>query len=314
MFHYVKATLFGPEENPLEPLAKEDRQSIAHEIDLSREKHGQQCADCSGSDDEEGVDTFDKLAIEYETPLYGTSQVPKLHFIVPTSQTDWQFEACSEKPDSVQNKIQQWCLSNAQYYKQLGQGTTLTTSVSSLPIDIMDIEVMKGKKNNVLLLPYFLWIRDLNADEVQETLDRVVPDLLEGRMTREQILDKYPTLSDAKENSFVFICSHTTRDKRCGVTAPILRSLFEKRLKKNGLYRDNSDFRPNGCNVQYINHVGGHKFAGNVQLYLKPSRTLVWLGRVKPQHVHDIVDQLVEPEVPRLPYPENVRCVKKYSW
>lgn len=315
MFSFIKQSIFGKEETPLEPLSKEDELLIAKEIDLTAVKHNK-CEDCSGSEDEMDAKTniFEKLPIEYEVPLYGTSQVPKLHFIVPTSQTDWQFDACLEKLESVQCKIQEWCQSNAEYYKQLGQGTSLTTSVTSLPIDIMDVEVMKSVKNNVLLLPYFIWIRELKADKVQETLDRLVPDLLEGKLTREEIFKKYTQLHDAHEKSFVFVCSHTTRDKRCGVTAPILRSLFEKRLKKKGLYRDNSDFRPDGCNIQYINHIGGHKFAGNVQIYLKPTKTLVWLGRVKPQHVMDIVDQIIVPDVPQLAYPENIRCVKKYSW
>ncbi|KKY26768.1 putative sucrase ferredoxin domain containing protein [Diplodia seriata] len=65
----------------------------------------------------------------------------------------------------------------------------------------------------------------------------------------------------------ILLCSHKTRDARCGQSAPLLRREFERHLRPLGLYRDLHDERPGGCAVYFINHVGGHKFAANVIIY-----------------------------------------------
>ena len=301
-------------------LSEDARRMISEEIRLTGSLSHDKCENCSGSDDDDdddetlldGEKVFSKLTIEWSEPLYNTSKTPKVHFVVPTSQQDWKYDACQEKPGSVQDKISNWCQANVEKYQNesIGEGQTLTCSVTSLPINIMDIEVMKGIKNNVLVLPHFLWINDLHSSEVDETLNALVPDLLSNNYDEQQLLSKHKNLSIAHEKAFVFICSHTTRDKRCGVTAPYMKKMFDKRLQKYGLYRDNSDLRPDGVN----SHVGGHKFAGNVQIYLKETRTLIWLGRVSPKHVTSLVDHLIIPKEPTLPFPEKVRCIKKYRW
>lgn len=306
-------------------LTVDAKKLISEEIRLTESIHHDECENCSGSDKDDdnedetllkGEEIFSKLVIDWSEPLYNTSKIPKVHFIVPTSQQDWKHDACQEKPGSVQDKISNWCKANLEKYQKedIGDGQTLTCSVTSLPINIMDIEVMKNTKNNVLILPHFLWINDLRSSKVDETLNGLIPDLLSDNYDEKQLLSKHKNLSIAREKAFVFICSHTTRDKRCGVTAPYLKKVFDRKLQKYGLYRDNSDLRPDGVNVKFISHMGGHKFVGNVQIYLKETRTLIWLGRVTPKHVISLVDYLIIPREPTLPFPEKVRCIKKYKW
>lgn len=52
--------------------------------------------------------------------------------------------------------------------------------------------------------------------------------------------------------------------------------------------------------VGMISHVGGHKFAGNVIIYIPPSFESnalagkgIWYGRVEPQHVEGIVAKTI---------------------
>ena len=48
--------------------------------------------------------------------------------------------------------------------------------------------------------------------------------------------------------------------------------------------------------VSYVSHIGGHKFAGNVLIYLhhEDGRTeSVWLGRVFPHHVKFIIEETI---------------------
>ncbi|CCK72569.1 Apd1p KNAG_0K02050 [Huiozyma naganishii CBS 8797] len=299
-------------------VADGERAAIEREIKLCDRDPEKVCADCTSggesSDDEDekrvilkGEEVFARLEIDTESRLFNSSKVPAVHFVVPTSQVDWKHDACSEREGSVQHKISLWC-------ERQDLGQSMSCNVTSLPIDIMNIDVMRGARNNVLVLPHFVWIQDLDARTVDETLDSLVPDLMDTAVKRPGLLQKHQNLTEAKEDSFVFICSHTTRDKRCGVTAPYMRQVFERELQKHGLFRDNSDLRPQGTNVQFTNHVGGHKFAGNVQIYLKKFNTLVWLGRVTPKHIPAIVQNLIATDPPQLPFPEKVRCIRKYEW
>lgn len=120
----------------------------------------------------------------------------------------------------------------------------------------------------------------------------------------------------------VLICGHRGRDVRCGITGPILRDQFEKCLPDEGLpvlkgpveipQGEEMAALPSAGNegsamtarVALISHVGGHKFAGNVIIYIPPGMKSVghkhalegcgiWYGRVEPKHVEGIVRETV---------------------
>lgn len=99
-------------------------------------------------------------------------------------------------------------------------------------------------------------------------------------------------------NYLILLCSHRTRDARCGQSAPLLRKEFERQLRPLGLYRDLHDERPGGVGIYFINHVGGHKFSANVMVYrraVKEDGTMgqasqcIWLARVRPEDCEPIV-------------------------
>jgi len=106
----------------------------------------------------------------------------------------------------------------------------------------------------------------------------------------------------------ILMCSHKTRDARCGQSAPLLRKEFERVLRPMGLYRDLHDERPGGVGIYFINHVGGHKYSANVMIYRREGRRkdgtdeeidgaplhkeavqLIWLARVRPEDCENIV-------------------------
>lgn len=41
-----------------------------------------------------------------------------------------------------------------------------------------------------------------------------------------------------------------------------------------------------------VSHVGGHKFAGNIVIYL-PNGSTVWYGRVNPRDIKSIVEETI---------------------
>lgn len=101
----------------------------------------------------------------------------------------------------------------------------------------------------------------------------------------------------------VLICSHMSRDSRCGALAPPLRAQFEKVLGVRGVLLT-SEQEARGeyegrVRVGFTSHLSGHKFAGNVIVYLPSilegggTGLGVWYGRVEPKHVEGIVEETV---------------------
>ncbi|KAF9922622.1 hypothetical protein FBU30_007251 [Linnemannia zychae] len=86
----------------------------------------------------------------------------------------------------------------------------------------------------------------------------------------------------------LMICSHKKRDKRCGVTAPILKKEFTRILRGKNLLGDGEG----DVEIWMVSHIGGHKFAGNVIVHR--GGVSVWYGRVEPCHTQAIVDATVE--------------------
>lgn len=106
----------------------------------------------------------------------------------------------------------------------------------------------------------------------------------------------------------ILMCSHGTRDWRCGKSAPMLKREFERHLRPLGLYRDYNDTRPDGVGIYYINHTGGHKYSANVMVYRRSGSSKdpmseihkrdeavqgIWLARVRPEDCENIVKYTV---------------------
>lgn len=115
----------------------------------------------------------------------------------------------------------------------------------------------------------------------------------------------------------ILVCSHATRDARCGQSAPLLRRELERHLRPLGLFRDLGDERPGGVGIYFINHVGGHKYSANMMVYRRaePSRSVqeqmangganaavggnnfaegeaaqcIWLARIRPEDCENVV-------------------------
>ena len=127
----------------------------------------------------------------------------------------------------------------------------------------------------------------------------------------------------------VLICSHASRDVRCGVLGPLLETEFRRTLGREGFLvgerpgvsgegggggkkggKGKGKGKGKGVSVGLVSHVGGHKWAGNVIVYFPPILTRevldgiedgqeelagrgVWYGRVEPRHVEGIVNETI---------------------
>lgn len=68
-----------------------------------------------------------------------------------------------------------------------------------------------------------------------------------------------PGAPESLNGSYVFVCSHGSRDRRCGVCGPALVSRFREEIELRGLHGK--------VTVSPCSHVGGHKYAGNVIIF-----------------------------------------------
>ena len=97
---------------------------------------------------------------------------------------------------------------------------------------------------------------------------------------------------------------------RCGVMAPALESEFQRVLQERGFTSADSEGTtvdaPTHAHIGLISHVGGHKYAGNVIVYIPPKMTIgtssephplagkgIWYGRIEPKHVEGLVEETI---------------------
>jgi len=72
-----------------------------------------------------------------------------------------------------------------------------------------------------------------------------------------------PGPGEALTGSYVFVCAHGSRDRRCGVCGPALIKKLKEEISSRGLQGQVS--------VSPCSHIGGHKYAGNVIIFSRNS-------------------------------------------
>lgn len=257
------------------------------------------------------------LQDDEKSDLYGSTAPYGLHIVVPTNNSDWAHDATGVK-NTLANSVSNW--SEKAKFPGLGDSCKIkvtVSSISSLKLET-DSAYMNQTSGDLLLLPFFTWVKNLSIENAGAVLDKVVPELIEIRDKGVKIFptikcQEYPEVEVSPDLSkaYMFLCSHKTRDKRCGVTAPIMKKEAEFHLRDLGLLRDFSDDRPGGVNVAYVNHIGGHKYAANVIIYLRSSGKNIWLARCNPKNVVPIIDECIVNG--GKVWPEKVRQVQQFK-
>ncbi|PRQ35112.1 putative thioredoxin-like ferredoxin [Rosa chinensis] len=95
-----------------------------------------------------------------------------------------------------------------------------------------------------------------------------------------------PGTPETLRGSYIFVCSHGSRDRRCGVCGPPLINRFREEIDLHGLQGKMS--------VRPCSHIGGHKYAGNVIIFgsnINKEVTGHWYGYVAPEDVPQLLEQ-----------------------
>ncbi|KAE8651264.1 altered inheritance of mitochondria protein 32 isoform X2 [Cucumis sativus] len=129
---------------------------------------------------------------------------------------------------------------------------------------------------DVLIFPEMVKYRGLKDKDVEMFVEDV---LLNGKLWDSGVYD-------VLAGSYIFVCAHGSRDKRCGVCGPVLVSKLKEEIELRGL-KDQTYVYP-------CSHIGGHKYAGNLIIYSPDSDGRImghWYGYVTPDDVPELLDK-----------------------
>lgn len=169
--------------------------------------------------------------------------------------------------------------------------------VSASNLSVEDDSDPQTTGGTVLVLPSFTYVDSLTAARIPEFIDRFIdvdPET-DNSSSNQSSLSSTTQLTSrpCPRDCVVLLCSHRTKDARCGISAPLIKREMERHLRTLGLLRDEDDQRPGGVGIFFVSHVGGHKFAANVLVYRKKEEQMIWLARVRPEHCEGIVNHTI---------------------
>lgn len=272
-------------------------------------------------EEEVSYPSYISKSIDRELPLAGTVKPYGRHILVSTGKTDW-IHSIDEEDGSITQAIFR-ALYEKQYggRKRDGEDRIVLSNTSFAPSRI------GSGKTDVVVMPEWKIVRQVSVDTSSEFVKQVV-DGGKGNLGIETL----------PFHSIVLICSHAKRDKRCGVTSKYLVKAFESGLRLRDIYRSFDDTRTEkqgglkggGTVLGRLSHIGGHKFAGNVIVYRRRTKSVellheklkgltltnvenpedadvvretvleddvfaegIWLGRVEPKHVEAIIEEVI---------------------
>ncbi|XP_027337453.1 altered inheritance of mitochondria protein 32-like [Abrus precatorius] len=102
---------------------------------------------------------------------------------------------------------------------------------------------------DVLIFPDMIRYRRLTHFDVETFVEEVL--VKEGEWL--------PGNPESLKASYVFVCSHGSRDRRCGVFGPVLVSRFREAIELHGLQGK--------VLISPCSHIGEHKYVGNVIIF-----------------------------------------------
>ncbi|KAK8982844.1 hypothetical protein V6N11_060164 [Hibiscus sabdariffa] len=140
------------------------------------------------------------------------------------------------------------------------------------------LTVIEGEQSDgdVLIFPEMIKYKGLTDTDVDGFVEDV---LVNGKPWASGVPETFT-------GSFVFVCAHGNRDKRCGVCGPILIEKLNEEIALRGL---NDQVFVSACS-----HIGGHKYAGNLIIFSPDSEGKIaghWYGYVTPEDVPELLDQ-----------------------
>ncbi|RMJ26847.1 hypothetical protein PHISP_02280 [Aspergillus sp. HF37] len=268
--------------------------------------------------------------IDYEQPLNGTMAAYAQQMVICTGQRDWASRIENDGENTGWGEL----VRGLSGCWGVGGGMRMSVDrVSGNPFNniLMSASSFAASEKasspavaSALLFPSFKYFPSIPVDASPDTdlstflrafllpeklnnMYSSLPESKRAELTRApNLASNFPDAIDLQHSPTILICGHGGRDVRCGIMAPVLEDEFRHVLRARGFASagDGSTAvgpdRPDQANVGLISHVGGHKYAGNVIVYIPPGMVSnplagmgIWYGLVEPKHVQGIVEETV---------------------
>ncbi|KAH6626864.1 Sucrase/ferredoxin-like-domain-containing protein [Chaetomium sp. MPI-SDFR-AT-0129] len=262
------------------------------------------------------------LQIDREAPLNGAIPSYAQHVLICSGKRDWAKRIEDDEDiGGVVGELGRLIGPKGDYSDPFYHTSTLA---SSFPPTAPPSQ-SNTPNTSVYILPAFKYVPFLSRDSPSD-----LEALVRGYLRPETLHPKYDDFPAARREQLVrkpayrerlhgvrdvtevvvLICGHGGRDQRCGLYGPVLQAEFEKRLPEQGVEVITGETEENpergyAARVGQISHIGGHKFAGNVIVYIPPTLKTedggvhplaghgIWYGRVEPAHVEGIVSETI---------------------
>ncbi|ORX61922.1 hypothetical protein DM01DRAFT_1331397 [Hesseltinella vesiculosa] len=264
------------------------------QVDIDQIPPSQTLVDCSGCtadcDDHPKYPSY--LELDTTSDLLGSMKPYGRHVVIATGLSDWP-EKIDQDTGSLAAALSKVINNDKEYTTKEPNGRIFITNSS-----LINQHSTVANGHDVLLLPDNLLI----ANVTPESAGAFFNTFLKGPLPAQPIHVPYLqhdlkhrspsspwTVQKLPYGSLVMICSHRKRDKRCGITAPILAREFDHCLRQ----RDIDEAGDQGTAILMCSHVGGHKFAGNIICYTHQGTRGIWYGRVQPCHCEQIVNETI---------------------
>ncbi|KAK4453171.1 Sucrase/ferredoxin-like-domain-containing protein, partial [Podospora aff. communis PSN243] len=270
--------------------------------------------------------------IDRKTPLNGLISNYAQHVLICTGKNDWPSKIEDDSGDNLAADLKELIGGRGAVFSDPFQNVSILNS--SFPSSVSRKSPLQT--TSAYLLPAFKYVPFLprvSFDSVEALVKGyLLPEKLHSahdglspihrdRLTRKPAYRGLLWGVRDVEDVLVLVCGHGGRDQRCGIFGPLLRREFEERLGGMGVdvLREEVDVEEGGrgllegevgetrttARVGLISHIGGHKFAGNVVIYLPPGLKTregkrhplagagIWYERVEPRHVEGIVRETI---------------------
>jgi hypothetical protein len=183
------------------------------------------------------------LKIDNTTPLLGSTKPYSRHVLIATGKSDW-LSHIDEENGTVAAALLSHMNKVSPPFRILTTNTSLTATHSTLP-----------GSTDVVVLPDNILVSNVTTSNVAQFYDLFLATPLPSKADS--------ALPDLKGNtelvvtkniytSMILLCSHRRRDKRCGVTAPILAQEFDHVLRQRDIHEGEG-----GTALVMVSHIGG---------------------------------------------------------
>ncbi|ORY85541.1 Sucrase/ferredoxin-like-domain-containing protein [Protomyces lactucae-debilis] len=146
-----------------------------------------------------------------------------------------------------------------------------------------------AERTKVLVMPDGIQL-SIQPNEASSLLDAVLATTSASKDLLSLLKSKLPAsaVTQIPHEALVMLCAHKQRDARCGLAAPVLQAHARHHLANRDIA------------YYYLDHMGGHKFAGNLVVYQQNGTPCahtwhsVWYGRVHVDNIKHVLHQTLD--------------------